>query len=136
MVEWFKGSIGEAIAEAKAKDTLFVVAVYAEDDASESLMSALADGIPQSSAELISIRIENGCERCEQFSQLYPVVIVPSVYFIDAVTGIDVEILSGIGVDAQKVINRPWPYFKYSGLRLNQPPWDQAKLAVLSGWLY
>ena len=25
---------------------------------------------------------------------------------------------------------------KYSGLCLNQPPWDQAKVAVLSGWLY
>jgi hypothetical protein len=30
-----------------------------------------------------------------QFSQLYPVVLVPSIYFIDARSGVDIEVTGG-----------------------------------------
>lgn len=30
-----------------------------------------------------------------QFSQLYPVVLVPSIYFIDSSSGVDIEVTGG-----------------------------------------
>merc|ERR1712179_57045 len=41
---------------------------------------------------MVCISVENGTNTCLQFSSIYPVILVPSVYFIDSNTGVDLEI--------------------------------------------
>jgi len=38
----------------------------------------------------------NGSATCSQFSAIYPVILVPSVFFIDSSTGVDLEITGGV----------------------------------------
>merc|ERR1712096_278878 len=47
-------------------------------------------------SNMVCISVENGTPTCMQFSSIYPVILVPSVYFIDSSTGVDLEITGGI----------------------------------------
>jgi len=47
-------------------------------------------------SSMVCISVENGTNTCLQFSSIYPVILVPSVYFIDSSTGVDLEITGGI----------------------------------------
>jgi len=47
-------------------------------------------------SSMVCISVENGTPTCMQFSSIYPVILVPSVYFIDSSTGVDLEITGGI----------------------------------------
>lgn len=55
------------------------------------------------SASAVCIKMANGTELCRQFSSIYPVVLVPSVYFIDSANGVDVEIVGGEGRTIQEL---------------------------------
>ena len=37
-------------------------------------------------SSMVCIKLENGSPTCSQFAAIYPVIIVPSVYFIGDVT--------------------------------------------------
>ena len=39
--------------------------------------------------------MEGGSDLCRQFSAVYPVVVVPALYFIDASDGVNVEVAAG-----------------------------------------
>lgn len=113
-MNWFQGSIPEAIAKAKAQNALFVVVVYGKATGLGRLSSrriiafirvislvesssqsgseetnhdlfALLDGMASELAppSVVNIRVENGTPVCAQFAQIYPVLIVPSIYFIE-----------------------------------------------------
>lgn len=43
----------------------------------------------------VAIRLENGTEDAKQFSQIYPLVLVPSLFFISGQTGVPLEVLGG-----------------------------------------
>ena len=69
----------------------------AEDEASTQFLSLLDD--PEISQELenaISIKVENGTVACNQFSAIYPVILVPSIYFIDSQSGVNIETTGGV----------------------------------------
>ena len=51
----------------------------------------------------ISIKVQNGSQSCTQFSQIYPVILVPSIYFIDSQSGVNIETTGG-AVDKEKLI--------------------------------
>lgn len=98
-MEWFEGTISSAIQSAKLNKKVFIVVVHggSEDKASQDLLALLDE--PSVSLRLksaVSIRLENGTESCKQFAQLYPVILVPSIYFIDSSTGVDIEITGGL----------------------------------------
>ena len=101
-MEWFNGGVGEAIAAAKAKKTVFVVFVNgkiripktffqllyhfvgkSEEEPTAKLTEILADPeVISSLSSMVCISVENGTPTCMQFSSIYPVILVPSVYFI------------------------------------------------------
>ena len=128
-MEWFQGTINDAIAEAKVKGAVFMVAVHGEsnhckegkdDDtnvafisgpSSESscpLLPLLNDPSVMSALSphpVVAIKLEQGTPIAKQFSAIYPIVLVPSVYFIDSVDGVNMEITGGEDVDMERVIN-------------------------------
>jgi len=98
-MEWFNGGVGEAIAAAKAKKAIFVVVVKgkSDEDPTIKLEEILKDSEVVSALScMVCISVENGTSTCMQFSSIYPVILVPSVYFIDSSTGVDLEITGGI----------------------------------------
>jgi len=99
MMEWFNGGVGEAIAAAKAKKAVFAVFVKgkSDEDPTIKLTEILEDPeVVSALTGMVCISVENGTNTCMQFSSIYPVILVPSVYFIDSSTGVDLEITGGI----------------------------------------
>ena len=101
MMEWFNGGVGEAIAAAKAKKAVFAVFVNgnsihlikfvhqrysagkSDEDPTIKLTEILEDPeVVSALTGMVCISVENGTNTCMQFSSIYPVILVPSVYFI------------------------------------------------------
>ncbi|XP_054878355.1 UBX domain-containing protein 4 [Poeciliopsis prolifica] len=93
---WFEGSIPEAINSAKERSLVFVVVIEGEDEQSKQLMSSWEDGSVSEAAQncCVAIRVNAKSDTCVQFSQIYPVVCIPSSFFI-GVTGIPLEVIAG-----------------------------------------
>merc|ERR1719229_2117212 len=90
-MNWHKEGIGAAIAEAKSRGEIFAVFVKSPPEA------ALADGeVLGQLSSMVCIEVSAGSTTCAQFSAIYPVMVVPSVYFIDSTTGVDLEITGGL----------------------------------------
>lgn len=96
--------MSEAIQSAKAAKGIFVVVIHGDpsvDDQSSALLTILdSDDVKSrlsltSTPPVVAIKILNGSTTCAQFSQVYPVVLVPSVYFIDSSSGLDLEVTGG-----------------------------------------
>ncbi|KAJ7345814.1 hypothetical protein JRQ81_001764 [Phrynocephalus forsythii] len=103
---WFPGTIPAAIAAAKQRGAVFVVFVQGDDEQStemaaswenEKVTEAAADGF-------VAIKIDTQSEACVQFSQIYPVVCVPSSFFIGD-NGVPLEVIAG-SVPAEELITR------------------------------
>nr|XP_056717492.1 UBX domain-containing protein 4 [Euleptes europaea] len=103
---WFPGTIPAAIAAAKQRGAVFVVFVTGDDEQStemstswedEKVTAAAADGF-------VAIKIDTQSETCLLFSQIYPVVCVPSSFFIGD-NGIPLEVIAG-SVSAEELITR------------------------------
>lgn len=97
-MKWFGGSIPEAISSAKTQNAIFVVYVYDSSDASKATDEVLVDtdiSAVLSSNKFVAIKLENGTESALQFSQIYPLVLVPSLFFISGQTGLPLEVLGG-----------------------------------------
>jgi hypothetical protein len=61
--------------------------------------------VSAAAASAVAIRLENGGTACAQFAQLYPIVLVPSVYLINSATGVDLDVTGG-DVTAEQMIAR------------------------------
>jgi len=100
-MNWHKEGIGAAIAEAKSKGEIFAVFVKSPPEAAQeetqSLDAALLDEeVVSQLSNMVCIEVNAGSTTCAQFSAIYPVMVVPSVYFIDSTTGVDLEITGGL----------------------------------------
>ena len=93
---WFSSGIAEAIAEAKSRNSLFIVFVC--DSTEKTLeMDNLVwnDGdVASTLADSVAIRVDQSTPAFSQFSQFYPVMIIPSTYFISP-DGTPLEIVAG-----------------------------------------
>lgn len=97
-MKWFEGNIPEAISAAKSRNAIFVVYVHDSSEASKTTDEALGQKDISSalgSDNFVAIQLENGTEGAKQFSQIYPLVLVPSLFFISGQTGIPLEVLGG-----------------------------------------
>ncbi|XP_028600787.2 UBX domain-containing protein 4 [Podarcis muralis] len=103
---WFPGTIPAAIAAAKQRSAVFVVFVRGDDEQSiemaaswenEKVTEAATDGF-------VAIKIDTQSEACLQFSQIYPVVCVPSSFFIGD-NGVPLEVIAG-SVSAEELVTR------------------------------
>ena len=84
-MNWFDGTLKEAISFAKENKAVFVVVVSGAGDGAEieKLYSVLEDSkIISKFAKMVCIRLENGSAAFDQFAAIYPVKLIPSIYFI------------------------------------------------------
>ncbi|XP_063789828.1 UBX domain-containing protein 4 [Pseudophryne corroboree] len=101
---WFQGSIPEAIAAAKQMSSVFVVFVAGDDEQSKHMEESWMnnDVVRTASDGFVAIKIDSQSETCLQFSQIYPVVCVPSSFFIGE-NGIPLEVIAG-SIAAEELI--------------------------------
>lgn len=93
-MKWFDGSIPEAIAEAKRCGRVFVVVITGDDAQSSELLSTWNQPqVVEAAQDCVAIRLDSDSEACAQFSQIYPVVVVPSSFFI-GLSGIPLEVIA------------------------------------------
>ncbi|KAM4626627.1 UBX domain-containing protein 4 [Discoglossus pictus] len=103
---WFQGSIPEAIAAAKQRSSVFVVFVAGDDEQSTQMAESWASVTVEETASdgFVAIKLDSKSETCLQFSQIYPVVCVPSSFFIGE-NGIPLEVIAG-SLSAEELTSR------------------------------
>ncbi|XP_010772683.1 UBX domain-containing protein 4-like, partial [Notothenia coriiceps] len=103
---WFVGSIPDAIKLAKLRSSVFVVVITGGDEQSAQLMSSWEDDRVSEAAHncCVAIKVNDKSEPCVQFSQIYPVVCIPSSFFIGE-NGIPLEVIAG-SVSAEELMIR------------------------------
>ncbi|KAM6934612.1 UBX domain-containing protein 4 [Xenentodon cancila] len=103
---WFDGSISDAINSAKQRSFVFAVVIAGEDDQSRQLMSSWEDAGVSEAAQscCVAIRVDAKSDACVQFSQIYPVVCIPSSFFIGD-NGIPLEVIAG-SVSPEELMRR------------------------------
>lgn len=103
---WFGGSIPEAINAAKQQSRIFVVVITGEDEQSTQLMSSWEDDrvVKETLECCVAIKIDAKSDICIKFSEIYPVVCVPSTFFIGD-NGIPLEVIAG-SVSSDELIGR------------------------------
>ncbi|NXD76957.1 UBXN4 protein, partial [Halcyon senegalensis] len=103
---WFGGSIPAAIAAAKQRSSVFVVFVSGDDEQSTEMAARWEDEKVTEAASdgFVAIKIDTKSEACLQFSQIYPVVCVPSSFFIGD-NGIPLEVIAG-SVSVEELVTR------------------------------
>ncbi|XP_048222603.1 UBX domain-containing protein 4 [Perognathus longimembris pacificus] len=103
---WFQGAIPAAIASAKRSGSVFVVFVTGDDEQSTQMAARWEDEkvTEASSNSFVAIKIDTKSEACLQFSQIYPVVCIPSSFFIGD-SGIPLEVIAG-SVSADELVAR------------------------------
>ncbi|KAF5890243.1 UBX domain-containing protein 4, partial [Clarias magur] len=105
-MRWFEGSIPAAIAASKQHGAVFVVVIAGDDEQSKQMLSSWEDEqvVELTNNCFVAIKVDAKSETCVQFSQIYPVVCIPSSFFIGD-NGIPLEIIAG-GVSAEELMNR------------------------------
>ncbi|XP_027740115.1 UBX domain-containing protein 4 [Empidonax traillii] len=103
---WFGGAVPAAIAAAKERGSVFVVFVAGEDEQSTEMAARWEDEKVTEAASdgFVAIKIDTKSEACLQFSQIYPVVCVPSSFFIGD-NGIPLEVIAG-SVSVEELVTR------------------------------
>ncbi|XP_061548197.1 UBX domain-containing protein 4 isoform X2 [Phycodurus eques] len=96
MMIWFDGSIPDAINLAKQRNRIFVIVIIGEDEQSTNLVSSWEDDNVSEMAKkcCVAIKVDAKSDTCVQFSQIYPVVCIPSSFFIGE-NGIPLEVVAG-----------------------------------------
>ncbi|XP_046334253.2 UBX domain-containing protein 4-like [Haliotis rufescens] len=96
-MKWFEGAIPEAIQAAKVKNSIFIVYIAGEDDLSKQMNATWEDAQVSELCEeegCVAVKIKANSDECGFFSQIYPVVVVPSTFFIGA-NGVPLEVTGG-----------------------------------------
>ncbi|XP_054724413.1 UBX domain-containing protein 4-like isoform X2 [Uloborus diversus] len=96
-MEWFGGSISEAVALAKRTKKLFLVYIEGSDDMSKNMTVTYdnpAVARKLSSEKVVALKLVANSVPYVQFCAIYPVLVIPSSYFIGA-NGAPIEIVTG-----------------------------------------
>ncbi|XP_041056015.1 UBX domain-containing protein 4 [Carcharodon carcharias] len=105
-MRWFNGSIPDAIAFAKQHNAVFIVFIRGDDEQSTRMAASWeAEEVAEATVNsFVAIKIDAKSETCVQFSQIYPVVCIPSSFFIGD-NGIPLEVVAG-SVTAMELVTR------------------------------
>lgn len=105
-MRWYEGSIPAAIALAKHQNSVFVVFISGGDDQSTQMTKSWEDdSVGEAMADtFVAIKIDARSETCVQFSQIYPVVCIPSSFFIGD-NGIPLEVIAG-SISVEELVKR------------------------------
>jgi len=96
-MHWFEGSIPDAIQETKANRKLLLVFVLDSTEDSVRMTSLLNEdviGEVLTPDNVVALKLETGSESFAQFSVFYPVLILPSIYYIGD-NGTPLEVVGG-----------------------------------------
>ena len=96
-MRWFEGSIPDAIQETKATRKLLLVYVLDSTEDSQSMTAVLDEDVVATALppeKVVALKLESGTDSFAQFSVFYPVLILPSVYFIGD-NGTPLEVVGG-----------------------------------------
>ncbi|CAH1241796.1 UBXN4 [Branchiostoma lanceolatum] len=96
-MRWHQGPIPAAIGEAKQNNAVFVIYVEGEDDMSKTMKATWEDGTVERACQeagFVGMKLTANSEACVQFSQIYPVVCIPSTFFIGD-NGVPLEVVGG-----------------------------------------
>ncbi|XP_059154149.1 UBX domain-containing protein 4-like [Physella acuta] len=94
-MRWFQEGIPSAIQAAKAQKSVFIVFICGEDEKSQEMESYLhKDDVTQLCEEnrCVAIKLTSNGNEIKFFSQIYPVVVIPSTFFIGD-TGVPLEVI-------------------------------------------
>ncbi|XP_062519739.1 UBX domain-containing protein 4-like [Corticium candelabrum] len=104
-MQWFSGPVSEAVQIARSDKKLFVVYIYGDNETSKNMSKVWEDAqVASEFADCISLRLASESESFQQFSQYYPVSVVPSTYFIGQ-NGYPLEIILG-SVDNTSLVEK------------------------------
>ncbi|XP_042909708.1 UBX domain-containing protein 4 [Parasteatoda tepidariorum] len=96
-MQWHSGSIAEAVSEAKKKNKLFMVYIEGNDDMSKTMTATFNDPSvceKLMSENVIALKLVANSVPYMQFCQIYPVLVIPSSFFIGG-NGAPIEIITG-----------------------------------------
>ncbi|CAH1773225.1 unnamed protein product [Owenia fusiformis] len=95
-MKWFEGSIPDAISHAKSTESLIIVYITGVDDISKNMDKTWEDEAVSERCEkqCVGLKLQANSEGSAQFCQIYPVLTVPSCYFIGE-NGVPLEVLAG-----------------------------------------
>ncbi|KAI8370614.1 uncharacterized protein BYT42DRAFT_617151 [Radiomyces spectabilis] len=81
---WFSGPIAEAVTVVNTKNLPLVVYIHDDTDASTSMTQCLADAavVEALASKTVALRFHKDSDNATLFGQLYPVTLVPIIYFI------------------------------------------------------
>uniref|UniRef100_A0A224XAS5 UBX domain-containing protein 4 n=1 Tax=Panstrongylus lignarius TaxID=156445 RepID=A0A224XAS5_9HEMI len=85
-MNWFLGSIQDAVATSKKRKAFFIVYIEGTDELSVIMTKVLDDPVISRKFEtnnFVAIKLAKGSEGHKQFEEFYKLVPVPSVFFID-----------------------------------------------------
>nr|XP_023677409.1 UBX domain-containing protein 4 [Paramormyrops kingsleyae] len=105
-MRWFEGSIPAAIASAKQQNAVFLVVITGEDEQSSQMTASWEDDsvAEATRSSFVAIKVDAKSETCVQFSQIYPVVCIPSSFFIGE-NGIPLEVIAG-SMSVEELVKR------------------------------
>ncbi|XP_060683823.1 UBX domain-containing protein 4 [Hemiscyllium ocellatum] len=105
-MHWFNGSIPDAIAFAKQQNAVFIVFIRGDDEQSARMAASweAEEVVDATVNSFVAIKIDAKSETCVQFAQIYPVVCIPSSFFIGD-NGIPLEVIAG-SVTAVELVSR------------------------------
>ncbi|KAL7646838.1 UNVERIFIED_CONTAM: hypothetical protein RMT77_002094 [Armadillidium vulgare] len=107
-MNWFKGSVVEAITKAKKESSVFIVFVYDKSELSVNTRESLQNGEISNlftSFKYVAIEIENGSKDAIEFAQIYPLIVIPSLFFISSESGVPLEVIAG-AIDKKSLVDR------------------------------
>ncbi|EDV96861.1 UBX domain-containing protein 4 [Drosophila grimshawi] len=132
-MNWHTGNIAEAVAESKAKDAVFVVYITGQDEMSANLDRLLNDSLIHTklqTSDFVAVKIQGNSETYVQFSSLYKVVPVPSIFFIGK-SGTPLDIATGIVASVEELVAKIDKVLLLAGKRTN-PDTPTSSGAVVS----
>ncbi|XP_065179166.1 UBX domain-containing protein 4-like [Sycon ciliatum] len=95
-MKWFEGSVADAISSAQQKRCLFIVFAADEQPASVSTQESWdSDAVGSVASSSVALKVTPGSDSYTQFTQIYPVTIVPTSYMISPLSGGPLEVVQG-----------------------------------------
>ncbi|KAF8766384.1 UBX domain-containing protein 4 [Argiope bruennichi] len=95
-MNWYNGTIPEAVAEAKRTNKLFLVYIEGNDEMSRQMSETYNDPVVAgklSSNSVIALKLVADSIPYKQFCAIYPVLVIPSSFFLG--NGAPIEIITG-----------------------------------------
>uniref|UniRef100_A0A914L5Z9 UBX domain-containing protein 4 n=1 Tax=Meloidogyne incognita TaxID=6306 RepID=A0A914L5Z9_MELIC len=106
-MEWFNGTVDDALTEYQQKKGILIVYVYAENDDNSSKLGDLLNTLDISvfeSIPYVAIRMVKESENAKQFAQFFPTLTVPVCYIL-GMNAQPLEVITGLsGVTSDKLL--------------------------------